>query len=85
MKDNVYTEFGIDFDNNKFGIGYSTEFENADGTEYRVKKIVPIKNKHIYFRLWVAKRVLIISKNGIILTHKNRNNFKLLIGIAGLQ
>ena len=41
----IFVEYGLDFDNNRFGFGKSVEIENFDGTEYRVKKSVKLKNK----------------------------------------
>lgn len=39
----IFVEYGLDFDNNRFGFGKSVEVENQDRTEYRIKKINKIK------------------------------------------
>ena len=31
----IYVEYGLDFDNNRFGLGRSVEIESEDGTEKR--------------------------------------------------
>lgn len=85
MKDNIFTEFGIDFDNNKYGIGYGTEIEFSDGTEKRIKEIIKIKNKSYYIRIWLFKKVIILKKDGITFKTKNRNNFKIVFGISGIN
>ena len=85
MKQNIFTEFGLDFDNNKFGLGYSTEIEYPNGKEIRVKKFIKMKNKTYYFRFWIFKTVMVINKNGIKIIKKNRNNFKIVFGIGGVN
>ena len=80
----IYVEYGLDFDNNKFGFGRSVEVENPNGTEYRTKEKVKLKNKSYYFRLWIGKIVFVISrKNGFEIVHKKRHNFKAVFGIDG--
>ena len=79
----IYIEYGLDFDNNKYGFGRSVEIENPDGSEYRTKDKVKLKNKSYYIRIWILKTVIIISSSGIHLTHKNRYNFKVIFGICG--
>lgn len=79
----IYIEYGLDFDNNKFGFGKSVEVENADGTEYRTKMSVKLKNKRYYFRVWVFKKVFILSRNGFERINKSRHNFKIVVGIEG--
>lgn len=80
----VYKEYGIDFDNNRFGFGKSIEIENKDGTEFRTKINMQLKNPRYYFRLWIGKMVFIISaQNGFEIVSKNRYNFKVVFGIAG--
>ena len=85
MKENTFTEFGLDFDNNKYGLGFSTEIEKPDGSEYRIKKLIKMEHKHFYFRLWVGKKVLIISSNGCQIVSKKRHNFKIVFGVAGIS
>lgn len=80
----VFVEYGLDFDNNRFGFGKSIEFENEDGTEYRTKGKVLLKNKAPYFRLWIGKCVFSLSQNnGFKIVHKKRNNLKVVFGIQG--
>lgn len=79
----IYIEYGLDFDNNRFGLGKSVEIENTDGSEYRTKKSIKLKNKRYYFRFWIFKKVFIISRNGLELKTKNRHNLKIVFGIQG--
>ncbi len=79
----IYAEYGLDFDNNRFGLGRSIEFENDDGTEHRVKGKVRLKNRRYYFRLWIGKYVLVLSQNGPEIVRKKRWNFKAVFGIEG--
>lgn len=82
----IFVEYGVDFDNNRFGFGRSVEFEKDDGTEYRTKEVVELKNKVYYFRLWIGKTVFVISgKNGFEIVHKKRNNFKIVFVVQGEQ
>lgn len=79
----IYIEYGLDFDNNKYGFGKSTEIENPDGSEYRTKEKIKLKHKSYYVRIWILKTVIVISSTGIHLTHKKRYNLKLIFGICG--
>lgn len=80
----IYIEYGFDLDNNRFGFGRSVEVELANGTEYRTKKKVNLTNKRYYFRLWIGKYVLVISRvNGFELIRKKRYNFKVVFGVKG--
>ena len=82
----IYIEYGLDFDNNRFGFGRSVEVERADGSEYRTKDKIKLKHKSYYFRLWIGKYVLVISKaHGVELAQKNRYNFKVVFGIKGKE
>lgn len=82
----IYIEYGLDFDNNRFGFGRSVEVERADGSEYRTKDKIKLKHKSYYLRLWIGKYVLVISKaHRVELIHKNRCNFKAVFGIKGEQ
>ena len=82
----IYTEYGFDWDNNRFGFGRSVEVERADGTEYRTKEKIKLSSKSYYFRLWIGKYVLVIScANGFELVHKNRYNLKIVFGTKGEQ
>ncbi len=38
----IYIEYGLDFDNNRFGLGKSVKIENTDSSEYRTKKSVKL-------------------------------------------
>lgn len=82
---NIYIEYGLDFDNNRFGLGKSIEVEEKNGSEYRVKKDIAIQNKRYYFRIWIFKKVLIISSKGFEIITKKRHNFKIIFGISGIQ
>ena len=79
----IYIEYGIDFDNNRFGLGRSVEIEMPDGTERRCKTKVKLKDKAYYFRLWIGWRVLVVSKKGVEWCKKSRPNFKLVFGVKG--
>lgn len=81
----VYVEYGLDFDNNRWGIGKSIEIEAPDGTEFRTKGKITFSKQEYYFRLWIFKKVLIVSKNGVKISNKSRNNFKILFGIKGIK
>ena len=82
----IYIEYGLDFDNNRFGLGRSVEVERDDDTEYRTKEKIKLSQKSYYFRLWLGKYVLVISRaNGFELVHKNRYNLKIVFGIKGKE
>jgi hypothetical protein len=72
----------------EFGIGNTwivrTETELEDGTEYEEKGIIrPIKFQSVYLRIWLLKTVIVIDFNeGFKKMKKNRNAFKLIIGIT---
>ncbi|AWE07154.1 DUF3977 domain-containing protein [Lysinibacillus sp. 2017] len=63
-----------------------TEIELADGTEIEKKGIEgPIRFQSCYIRFWIGKRILILdSCEGIKTSIKNRNKFKMIVGIASL-
>ena len=83
-QDTLFTEFGIDFDNNKFGLGVSTEVEHPDGSEDRRPGFKKMHISSIYMRIWMFKKVLILSSSNFIeLKSKPRNNFKIIIGLSG--
>lgn len=83
--DRIMVEYGLDFDNNRLGLGKSVEIEYVDGTEERVKRFKPtLSDKYYYFRIWIFKTVFFFSKKERFLTmKKNRNNFKIVFGIGG--
>jgi len=74
----------------EFGFGNKwlirTETELSDGTEYEEKGIVrPIKFQSVYIRVWIRKSVIILDlKEGLKKTKKNRNEFKIILGIKSL-
>ncbi|MFD1356708.1 DUF3977 family protein [Fictibacillus halophilus] len=76
-----FIEFGL---GNKWFIRTETEINN--GAEFEEKGIVlPINLQSIYLRIWIRKFVFILdSKEGYKRTKKNRNDFKILIGIRSL-
>lgn len=42
----IFNEYGLDFDNNKYGLGQSSEIEHTDGTEGKTnKKITSIHTR----------------------------------------
>jgi len=75
---NVFTEFGIG--NTSF---VSTEFE-FDDQEIRINGFYGISSfADPYIRIWIGKRVMIISKDGFKIIRKAHNAFKCLIGFSG--
>ena len=73
----IYTEVG--FGNPTF---ISTEIEVGD-IEWRVPGWKVEKIKEIYIRIWIGKKVLIMSsEDGIKIQNKNRNNFKTIMGFC---
>lgn len=79
----IYIEYGLDFDNNKFGFGRSVEIESGNGEEVRCKKMIRLKNKRYYFRFWIFKRVFVVSRNGFEVKTKKRYNLKIVFGVEG--
>lgn len=75
----VFAEMGIG--NGSF---FSTEIEEGE-SECRVPRFVwPEKIVGVYVRIWVGRRVFILStKEGFVFQKKNRNNFKILLGVSG--
>ena len=77
----LYTEIGIG--NPTF---ISTEIEYPDGTEKRFPGFKKMKIIDLYFRVWIGRKVFIISiKDGFKTQTKDRTNFKVLIGAQGIQ
>jgi len=74
----IYTEFGFGND----GL-ISTEYEFDDGSEIRVNGYVISKFENPYIRIWVGRKVMVVSCHGISIKRKNRNSLKLLIGFEG--
>lgn len=82
----IFNEYGLDFDNNKYGLGQSSEIEYTDGTESRTNKKVKINHIQAhYFRIWIGKKVLIIDsdKPHFSIRDKKRWNFKIVYGRSG--
>ena len=76
-----FTEIG--FGNPTF---INTETEFPDGKEIRNPGLVKMKIIGLYFRLWIKRKVFIISsKEGFKIQTKNKNRFKLLFGIIGKE
>lgn len=77
----VYAEIG--FGNDSF---LSTEIEEGD-SEYRIAKFVlPKKIEGIYFRIWIFKKVFVLSTNkGFSIKVKDRNKLKIIFGVSGLE
>jgi hypothetical protein len=75
----VYAEVG--FGNETF---FSTEIEEG-GREYRIPKFQkPGKIESLYIRLWIFKKVFILSTNhGFEVKSKDRNKLKILFGVSG--
>lgn len=84
----IFVEYGLDFDNNKYGFGRSIEVEYPDGTESRNNKFVKIRRSdkvHArYFRIWIGKFMMVIDtdKPHISFKKKKRWNFKIIYGIS---
>lgn len=82
----IFNEYGLDFDNNKYGLRQSSEIEYTDGTESRTNKRVKITHIQArYFRIWIGKKVLIIDsdKPHFSIRDKKRWNFKIVYGRSG--
>lgn len=81
-KKTTFVEIGLDFDQHKWGLGVSTEIETAN-SETRQKGFSKIAITEVYLRLWLLKKVLILStKEGIKISNKKRKNFKFLLGVS---
>ena len=71
----IYTEFGI---GNEHIV--STEVDYGD-SEIRFKGFCGVHSlNNPYIRIWMGKRVVIISMDGIKITKKARSTFKCVIG-----
>lgn len=75
----------------EFGIGNTyiirTEYEYPDGSEREKPGIdFNIDIKEIYIRIWIKKKVYILSsQNGFNTKLKDRNKFKLIFGVGGIR
>jgi hypothetical protein len=75
----VFAEMGIG--NETF---FSTEIEEGDQEERVPKLLLPQRVTGYYLRLWVGKTVIVLSTNeGWKTKKKDRNAFKLLLGVSG--
>jgi hypothetical protein len=74
----------------EFGLGNTwlirTETELEDGTEFEEKGIVkPVRFRSLYFRIWIGKTVVILDlKQGLKISKKSHNAFKIIVGITSL-
>ena len=79
----VYSEIG--FGSESF---LNTEIEvwkkGEEISEYRIKKFLfPKKIKEVYLRVWINKKVLVLSTKEIKIQNKNKKKYKFLFGIGG--
>lgn len=82
----IFIEYGLDFDNNKYAVGCSSEIELSDGTEFRTcEKVKMTQIKERYLRMWVGKFVFVFSttKPHFSFARKKRWNVKLVFGVSG--
>ncbi len=80
--DKIFIEYGLDFENNKFGLGKSVEVEYTDDTEERMQSLpCAVLSNRLYFRVWVYKTSFIFSKTGVDVVKKGRCNFKVILGV----
>lgn len=83
---NRFTEIGIDPDNNKLLFGISSEIEDMPANyEVRKKGFIKMHAKEFFIRVWILKYSISIGTGEIEIVNKNRNNFKILFGIAGTK
>ena len=81
----IFIEYGLDFDNNKYGFGRSTEYEYSDGTEMRTHERIKFDRVvSRYFRIWIGKIVFIIDSDRphFYIRKKPRWNFKAVYGMG---
>ncbi len=84
----IFVEYGLDFDNNKYGFGRSTEVEYADGTEFRQSGRVKIeksdKINRRYIRFWIGKFLFVVgtARPYLDFVKKKRWNFKIVYGTS---
>lgn len=82
----IFIEYGLDFDNNKYGLGRSAEIEYLDGTEKRTNARIDVALiGERYIRIWIGRHVLVISnvRPYLSVRSKNRWNFKVVYGKSG--
>lgn len=75
----IFAEVG--FGNETF---LSTEIEEGE-REYRIPRfLLPAQVSEVYFRLWVFKKVFVLSTlNGFKIRQKDKNTFKAVVGVFG--
>jgi hypothetical protein len=75
----IFSEIG--YGNDSF---CSTEIEKGE-LEHRIKAfVIPPKIDGIYIRIWIWKRVFVLSSNnGLSLNSKDSVKFKFLFGLDG--
>ena len=71
----------------EMGVGlptfFSSEFELEDGREFRLPGIWVRSISEVYVRIWIGRRVLILSsKEGIKTQSKPKNRFNLVLGLC---
>lgn len=71
----VYNEVGVGLD---WLICHEVEYD--DGKEVRYKGWWVGSIKRVYGRIWVGKKVLVISSNGLEVVKKRYNSFKVVLG-----
>ncbi|MCL2369276.1 MAG: hypothetical protein FWC83_01215 [Alphaproteobacteria bacterium] len=83
----IFIEYGLDFDNNKYGFGVNTEYEYDDQEVRKSGAVKLAKTEEHYFRIWIGKRVMSLSNKRphIHFRKKNRNNFKIIYGRRGTK
>ena len=83
----IFAEYGLDFHNNRFWFGRSTEVEYTDGTEIRTNKKVHFnKVAAVYMRIWIGKLQFAIDtdKPHFAFKKRDRRNFLWVFGISGI-
>ncbi len=72
----IFNEIGIGNDN-----CCSAEIEFENGSEIRLPFLIKIKISEFYIRIWILKKVLILSsKEGIKIKIKNTDRLKIIFG-----
>jgi len=79
-QEKIFSEVGLG--NESF---ISTEIEKGK-KEYRLPKFIKPKiTNGVYLRVWIFKKVLILSTySGIKVINRNNNKFKLILGLEGV-
>lgn len=61
----------------------STEIEYQNGTECRVPGFRISHITEIYLRVWIGKKVFVLSKSGVSVKFKSVRRFKIVLGFQG--